>query len=173
MVWVDWVLLTLFVLSALVGLWRGLVFELMSLAGWVVAYFSAHWLSPQVAPHIPVGVAGSALNASATFLITFIAVLIVWSLLARLVRMLVRATPLSIVDRLLGVLFGSLRGLMVALMLYTVVGWTPWSKSEVWAQSKLRPWLAVAYDVVSPLLPASWTQQTLVLQAKACGTNCA
>jgi membrane protein required for colicin V production len=172
MVWVDWVFLALVVLSALVGLWRGLVFELMSLAGWVVAYFLAHWLSPQLAPHIPVGVAGSALNASATFLITFVSVLIAWALLARLVRMLVRATPLSIVDRLLGMLFGGLRGLMVALMLYTVVSWTPWSRSEVWTQSQIRPWLAVAYGVVSPLLPASWTQQTQALQAKVCGADC-
>lgn len=159
MVWVDWVLLAVLGVSALVGLWRGLVFELMSLAGWVVAYFLAHWLSPQIAPHIPVGTAGSALNSSTTFLVTFVAVLIVWALLARLVRMLVRATPLSVVDRLLGMVFGSVRGLMVALLLYTVVGWTPWSKSEVWAQSQMRPWLAMAYGVVSPLLPASWVSQ--------------
>jgi membrane protein required for colicin V production len=156
MVWVDWVLLAILGVSALVGLWRGLVFELMSLAGWVVAYFLAHWLSPQIAPHIPVGNAGSALNSSTTFLVTFVAVLIVWALLARLVRMLVRATPLSVVDRLLGMVFGGVRGLMVALLLYTVVGWTPWSKSEVWVQSQARPWLAMAYGVVSPLLPASW-----------------
>ncbi len=172
MAWVDWVLLAILGLSALVGLWRGLVFELMSLAGWVVAYFLAHWLSPQIAPHIPVGVVGSALNSSATFVITFVAVLIVWALLARLVRMLVRATPLSIVDRLLGMLFGSLRGLMVALMLYTVVGWTPWSRSEAWTQSQIRPWLAVAYGVVAPLLPASWAQGASTSIRSACGSNC-
>ena len=172
MLWVDWVLLTLFALSALVGLWRGLVFELMSLAGWVVAYFLAHWLSPQIAPNIPVGGAGSALKSSATFLLTFVAVLIVWAILSRLMRMLVRATPLSVVDRLLGMLFGSLRGLMVALMLYTVVGWTPWSRSEVWMQSQIRPWLAVAYGVVSPLLPASWAQGAIASTHRACGVNC-
>lgn len=159
MVWVDWVLLAILGISAMVGLWRGLVFELMSLAGWVVAYFLAYWLSPQIAPHIPVGSAGSALNSSTTFLVTFVAVLIVWALLARLLRMLVRATPLSVVDRLLGMVFGSVRGLMVALLLYTVVGWTPWSKSEVWVQSQVRPWLAMAYGALSPLLPASWVSQ--------------
>jgi membrane protein required for colicin V production len=169
MVWIDWVLLALLAISAVVGLWRGLVFELMSLAGWVVAYFLAHWLSPQIAPHIPVGMAGSALNSSTTFLVTFVAVLIVWALLARLVRMLVRATPLSIVDRLLGLVFGSLRGLMVALMFYTVVSWTPWSRSEVWTQSQLRPWLAGAYGVVQPLLPASWVQRAQASTHSASG----
>jgi membrane protein required for colicin V production len=63
------------------------------------------------------------------------------------------------VDRLLGMVFGSVRGLMVALLLYTVVGWTPWSKSEVWVQSQVRPWLAMAYGALSPLLPASWVSQ--------------
>ncbi|MFM8899673.1 MAG: CvpA family protein [Burkholderiales bacterium] len=158
MAWVDWFLIVLLAVSALVGLWRGLVFELMSLAGWVVAYFAAYWFSPELASHVPIGTVGSGLNSSATFLLTFVGVLILWTLLARLVRMLVRATPLSVVDRLLGMLFGSLRGLMIALMLYTVVSWTPWVRSEVWAQSQLRPWLAQAHAAVLPLLPASWAQ---------------
>lgn len=158
MAWVDWFLIVLLAVSALVGLWRGLVFELMSLAGWVVAYFAAHWFSPELASHVPIGTEGGGLNSSAAFLLTFVGVLILWALLARLVRMLVRATPLSVVDRLLGMLFGSLRGLMIALMLYTVVSWTPWVRSEVWAQSQLRPWLAQAHAAVLPLLPASWAQ---------------
>jgi len=144
----------------------------MSLAGWVVAYFMAYWLSPSIASHVPIGVAGSALNSSATFVVTFVAVLIVWALLARLVRMLVRATPLSIVDRLLGLFFGSLRGLMIALMLYTVVTWTPWSRSDAWTQSQVRPWLALAHGVVMPLLPASWAQRTSASFSGAFGANC-
>jgi membrane protein required for colicin V production len=159
MAWVDWFLFVVLAVSALVGVWRGLVFELMSLAGWVVAYFSAHWFSPELAPHVPIGTAGGGLNSSATFLLSFVGVLIVWALLSRLVRLLIHATPLSVLDRLLGLVFGGLRGLMIALMLYTVVSWTPWSRSDVWAQSQLRPWLAQAHAVVLPLLPASWVQR--------------
>jgi membrane protein required for colicin V production len=158
MAWVDLLLLGLLLASAVVGLWRGLLFELMSLAGWLVAYFAAHWLSPEVAPHLPVGTPGSALNQSAAFILSFIAVLIAWSLLARLLRLLLRATPLSLLDRLLGALFGAVRGLLIALLLSTVVSWTPWVRSEAWAQSQARPWLEAARDALMPLLPEPWAR---------------
>ena len=46
--WVDWTLLAVLALSVAVGLWRGLVFELMSLVGWFAAYLAAQWGSPSV-----------------------------------------------------------------------------------------------------------------------------
>ena len=90
--WVDWTLLAVLALSVVVGLWRGLVFELMSLVGWVVAYVAAQLYSPLVAAHLPVGLPGSALNLGAGFALSFFGVLIAWTLLARLVRLLVHAT---------------------------------------------------------------------------------
>ncbi len=108
--WIDWLLLAALVLSMLVGLWRGFVLEVLALAGWVVAYFAAHWLAPMWAPHLPIGAAGSNLNFVAAFAITFIAVLVLWGLASRLVRLLINATPLRGVDRVLGALFGVVRG---------------------------------------------------------------
>ena len=35
----------------LLGLWRGLVFEVLSLLGWVAAFLLAQWLAPRLAPH--------------------------------------------------------------------------------------------------------------------------
>ena len=52
--WVDATLLGVLLLSLLVGVVRGFVFECLSLAGWVVAWFAAQWVSPQLAPHLPV-----------------------------------------------------------------------------------------------------------------------
>ena len=56
---------------------------------------------------MPIGAAGSALNQGAAFAITFIAALILWGLAARLVRLLISATPLSLPDRVLGSTNGS------------------------------------------------------------------
>ena len=75
-------------LSALVGAVRGLTFELLSLAGWVVAWFAGLWLGPLLAPHLPVGAVGSPLNVVASFACAFIVVLIVWGLMARVGRRL-------------------------------------------------------------------------------------
>ncbi|HYJ97898.1 MAG TPA: CvpA family protein, partial [Burkholderiaceae bacterium] len=70
--WVDWVLLAVLLASILVGLVRGLAFEVLSLLGWVAAYIAAQMFSAQVAPHLPIGAPGSALNQGASFAVTFL-----------------------------------------------------------------------------------------------------
>ena len=156
--WVDWALLAVLCLSAVVGLVRGLVFEVLSLLGWVAAYFAAQWFAPVVATHLPIGQPGSALNHAAAFGCAFLAALIVWGLLARLVRALIRATPLSIVDRLLGALFGAARGVIVLLAVATVVGLTPLARSVAWQRSLGVPWLQAALHGLKPVLPPQLSQ---------------
>jgi membrane protein required for colicin V production len=156
--WVDGVLLAVLVLSALVGLVRGLVFEVLSLAGWVVAYFAAQWCAPVLALHLPVGQPGSAINHGAAFVCAFVAALIVWGLLTRLVRMLIRATPLSLVDRVLGACFGLARGMIVLLAVATVVGLTPAVRSTAWQHSIAAPWLQAGLQALRPVLPAELSQ---------------
>ena len=152
--WVDWTLLAVLALSVVVGLWRGLVFELMSLVGWVVAYVAAQLYSAQVAPHLPIGLPGSALNLGAGFALTFIGVLIGWTLLARLVRLLVHATPLTLVDRSLGAAFGLVRGAVLLLAAATLVALTPAAQSQPWQDSQGAALLRVALQGIKPVLPA-------------------
>ena len=156
--WVDAALFGVLVLSALVGVVRGLVFEMLSLVGWVVAYFAAQWATPTLAEHLPIGQPGSALNHGAAFVCAFIAALIVWGILAKLVRLLIRATPLSLLDRLLGAGFGLARGLIVLLAVATVVGLTPLSKSAAWQRSHGAPWLQAGLRGLKPVLPAEVSQ---------------
>lgn len=151
--WVDWALIAVLALSVAIGLWRGLVFELMSLAGWVVAYVAALWFAPQAAPHLPIGTPGSALNHSAALAACFLGALIVWSLLARLVRMLIAATPLTVPDRILGAAFGALRGLVLLLLVSTVVSLTPAAQSRAWTESVGAQWLTIVVQGLRPLLP--------------------
>ena len=155
--WVDWTLLAVLALSVVVGLWRGLVFELMALVGWVVAYVAAQLYSPLVAAQLPsglLGLPGSALNLGAGFALTFFGVLIAWTLLARLVRLLVHATPLTLVDRTLGAAFGLVRGGVLLLALATLVAFTPAARSQPWQDSQGAAWLRVALQGIKPVLPA-------------------
>ena len=141
-------------LSVLVGLVRGLVFELMSLVGWAVAYFAAQVFSPQVAVHVPIGTPGSALHQGAAYAVTFVAVLVVWAVLARLLRLLIRATPLTVIDRLLGAVFGGLRGFLLLLVVATGVSFTPAQRSQAWQDSTGAAWLGQVITVLKPFLPA-------------------
>ena len=152
--WLDWAWLALLLVSVLIGLWRGFVFECLSLAGWVVAWFAAQWAAPQLAPNLPIGAPASALNLAAALVICFVLALLIWSLAARLVRMLIQATPLSIADRLLGAVFGALRALVLALAITSVVALTPAAQSKPWRASTGARWLIQTLAVLTPLLPA-------------------
>jgi len=151
--WVDAALIAVLVISVIVGVIRGFVFELLSLVGWLAAWFAAQWFAPQVAPYIPVGSIGSALNLGAAFAVVFVAALIVWAIAARLIRLVIHATPLSIVDRGLGAGFGLLRGVVLLLAVTVAVGLTPAGKSSAWHQSRGAGVLAALLEGLMPLLP--------------------
>jgi membrane protein required for colicin V production len=157
--WVDVALLAVLVLSVIVGIIRGFVFELLSLVGWIAAWFAAQWLAPEAAAYIPVGVKGSALNLGAAFAAVFVAALILWSIAARLIRLVLHATPLSIVDRGLGAVFGLLRGIVLLLAVTVAVGLTPASKSAAWQLSRGAGMLGALLDGLMPLLPPQLASQ--------------
>lgn len=150
---VDLVLLGVLLLSVIVGLWRGLVFELLSLLGWVAAYIAAQAFAPALAPLLPFATEGSPLRIGAAFALVFIGVLIVWSLAARLLQLVIHATPLSVVDRSLGALFGALRGVVLLLALVTVVAMTSASRSPDWRASRGVAWLNALLQEIKPVLP--------------------
>jgi membrane protein required for colicin V production len=139
--WVDIGLLAFLGVSVLIGLARGFVFELLSLAGWLAAYLAGLWLTAELQPYIHIGDPGSSLNYGATFAIVFLVTLVLWSLGARLVRALIHATPLSAIDRLLGAGFGLLRGVVLLLVVTAVIGVSPWAKAIAWQRSQGAVWL--------------------------------
>ncbi len=156
--WVDWVLLAVLLLSIVVGLWRGLVFEILSLVGWVAAYVAAQALVSMVAPLLPIGTPGGALNQGVTFAILFVFALIIWALLSRLLRMVIHATPLQAVDRVLGAGFGLLRGALLLLVMAIVVTLTPAARSPAWQDSQGAAWLGAMLIGLKPVLPESLAQ---------------
>jgi membrane protein required for colicin V production len=153
MAWIDLALLAVLLVSVVVGLVRGFVFEVMSLVGWVVAYFVAHWFSADVAAHWFVGTPGSSLNTVSAFVLTFVAALLAWAIGSRIVRLIIHATPLSVIDRLLGAAFGGVRGLVALLVTVTVIGMTPASRTPTWQASVAVPWLQAAVIGLKPMLP--------------------
>ena len=155
--WVDLSLFAMIAVSVLVGLWRGLVFEVLAVLGWIVAYFAAQWFAPELAPRLPIGAAGSALNHAAAFAVVFVLTLVAWGIAARLVRMLVRAAPvISTADRLMGAAFGLVRALVLLLAISTVVGLTPLIKAQAWQQSRVAVWSNELLQSMKHVLPADF-----------------
>ena len=150
--WVDLAMLAWLLVSMLIGLARGLVFECLSLVGWGVAYFAAQWAAPVLAPHLRLGEPASP-SPLAAFLCAFVLVLLVWGVATRLLCLLVRVTPLNWPDRVLGAGFGVVRGMLVLLVVAIAVGLTPLGDSLSWTQSQGATWLNAAWHGLKPLLP--------------------
>lgn len=158
--WVDIAFAAFLLLSIAIGLLRGFVFELLSLVGWFAAFVAAMWFEPAVLPWVHVGPPGAAANHWIAFGGVFLLSLIVWSLGARLVRALVRATPLSGIDRLLGAGFGVVRGVVVLLIAATLISLSPWAQSAAWQQSRGVAWLGVLMQNLRPYLSEGDTRST-------------
>lgn len=145
----DFAVIAILLVSLLLGLWRGLVYEVLSLVGWPVAFVLSRLFADDVAPMMPGE--HETMRIALAYAAVFIVVLIVWGVLAWLLSRLVKAAGLSWLDRMMGVLFGVLRGVLVILVLVWLAGLTPIPEQPFWRAAKTS---RVAEDVA--LLTKAW-----------------
>jgi membrane protein required for colicin V production len=149
----DWILLTVLAASMLVGAWRGLVYEVLSVMGWIAAFLLAQWLAPEVADKLPMQSSGETLRYAAAFVLVFIASVFAAGLVSALMKRLISAVGLRPVDRILGAVFGLFRGLILLLALSVVVHMTALQESEWWLESQGAPMLITMLKGLRPMLP--------------------
>jgi membrane protein required for colicin V production len=149
----DWVFIAVLATSMLLGAWRGLVYELISVASWLAAFVAAQWFAPQVGHWLPMAGAGEQLRYAAGFLVVFIATVFTGGLLAFVVSKMVSAVGLGPMDRLLGACFGFVRGGILLLSAAILVGMTPAKNSALWQSSVGAHMADAALAVLKPVLP--------------------
>ncbi len=155
---IDWALLGVLVLSMLIGAWRGLVYEVLSVLGWAVSFFAAQWFAPSVAAMLPLQSASEPVRYAVAFVLVFIGVLIVCSLLTVAIKKLVQAVGLRPIDRTLGAGFGILRGLILLLAATVVMNMTSLKTSSWWQESKGAAVLNGALITIKPMLPEQFAK---------------
>lgn len=151
----DWILLGVLGASFLLGAWRGLVYEVLSVLVWVAAFLLAQWFAPEVAAHITVGGMSEAVRFVVAFAVVFILAAFAGGLVASLVKKLVEAVGMRPVDRSMGALFGLVRGVVLLLAFTVVVGLTPMRESAWWRESVGAGLLTTVLKDLRPLLPDS------------------
>lgn len=159
MTWLDYAVLGVVVLSIAWGAWRGLVREVMSLAGWVIAFLAANLLAGPLAEALPASLEQPELRVLIAFVLVFLGTLVVTTLGAFLLGRIVNAVGLGGLDRLLGALFGLLRGLLIVAAFALVAGLTSIPKKAYWTESLSGTTLERAAVALKPWLPPAFAQR--------------
>lgn len=149
----DWILSAILAASMLLGVWRGLVYEVLSVIGWIAAFVLAQWFAPSVAVQLPMESSGDTLRYAAAFVLVFVASVFAAGLISALMKKLISAVGLRPVDRMLGAIFGLFRGVILLLAVSVVVHMTALQESEWWLESKGAPMLITLLKGLRPMLP--------------------
>ncbi|CAG7601420.1 CvpA family protein [Candidatus Vallotia tarda] len=151
----DYTVIMVIGLSMLRGIWRGLLAELFSLIGWILALIAATIYVPELVRYIPVKWPGGALMR---YLVAFCGLVLAILLISRIIRpLIIRIADiggLRVVDRILGMLLGLIRGLLLVLILVVLAGLTNLPRQNFWRHAISRPYTEHCLRKLKPFLPA-------------------
>jgi membrane protein required for colicin V production len=159
MTWLDYAVIGVFVVSVLFGALRGLVREVISVLGWVIAFLAANLLAGPIGPSMPEAIPTPELRVAAAFVAVFLGALVLSSLAGLLLSKIVRSVGLGGVDRLLGAVFGAARALLVVAAAAVLAGLTSAPRQSYWRDSASGPLLAQVALRLKPLLPQTLTER--------------
>jgi membrane protein required for colicin V production len=122
--WADYSIVTVVLISALIGLLRGFVKEALSLMVWGAAFFFSFKFYEPVSGYLTVHITNESLRIATAFAILFGAILILGSILSHLIAHLVIRNGIKSPDRVLGAIFGIARGILIVavLLLFFSIG---------------------------------------------------
>ena len=159
MTWLDYAVVGVFAASLLVGAWRGLVREVLSILGWVIAFLAANLLAGPLGPVMPQAIPSPELRIAAAYVAVFVASLMATALVGLLLSKIVKAAGLGGVDRMLGAIFGAARGLLIVLVVALLAGLTSAPRQAFWRDSASGPLLMQAAQALKPLLPQTFAER--------------
>lgn len=149
----DWIAVAVLGASMLIGVWRGLLFEVITLMGWIAAFAMAQWFATPLAAWLPVGEPDAPWRYPAAFVLIFVLVAFGVGLVASLIRALVKAAGLRPVDRTLGAVFGLARGALTLLVLAVVVHLFSLNENDWWRGTYSAAILDTTLQNAKPALP--------------------
>ena len=143
--WLDFAVLAVIALSALISLIRGFVREVISLVVWIAAFWIGIRYASEVAVYFADYIPSPTIQLGAGFVVLFVLTLIVGALINYVAGQFVGRTGLTGTDRYIGVIFGLARGVVVVAVLVLAAGLTALPREPWWQESVLvqqfQPWV--------------------------------
>ncbi|WP_440221804.1 CvpA family protein [Dokdonella sp. MW10] len=156
--WADYAIIGILALSVLVGVWRGFIGEVLALAVWALAFWVAWMFGPPLAEQFSASISVPSARVILAYALCFVAVLIGGAIVGFLMRKLVSGSGLSGTDRLLGMVFGLVRGGALVVLLVLLLGFTPFTRDAWWQESTLLPTFREGAAWVTARLPEGVTK---------------
>lgn len=153
MSYLDFIILGIVLLSAVISVLRGFVKEAVSLISWVLAFWVSATFAGKLSTLLPDAIVAEQLRVAISFAILFLATLLVGGLANYLISTFVSRSGLSGTDRALGVVFGVLRGVVVVAALALLAGLTNLTSDPVWTESLLVEHFQVVAMWIRDYLP--------------------
>jgi len=154
----DYAVITVLVVSIAWGAWRGLVHEVFSLAGWIMAFLVGNLFAAPLSDLLPAAMRPE-LRVIVAFVVLFVGTLVAAALIAALITKFVTVSVLHSLNRWLGALFGLLRGLLIVIVIAMVAGMTSIPRREIWTHSATGYSLAQTVIQLKPWLPPAFAQR--------------
>lgn len=154
----DYIVFAIIGLSIVISLMRGAVREVLSLLGWVLAFYVAKTFASQLVPLLPDAIPSDALKILSAFVILFISVLLIASLLSIALSGMLKKLGLGWVNRFLGAVFGFARGLLIVSVIVFLAGLTAIPKDPRWTNAMFSAPLEALVKSALPYLPPSITK---------------
>jgi membrane protein required for colicin V production len=159
MTWLDYAVIGVLAISTAWGVWRGLVREVMSLAGWVIAFLAANLFAGPLAEALPQSISQPELRVLVAFVVIFVVTLTITTIAALLLARILKAVGLGSLDRTLGGLFGVARGLIILLAFALLAGLTSFPLNPIWKESWSGPALGRSALALKPWLPPAFAER--------------
>lgn len=151
--WLDFAFIGIIVISALIGVARGLVREVLSLVVWVAALGLGWLYHREVADMLTANIAEPSVRLAVAFVGIVLAVLVLGAILGALVSLLIDKVHLGGVDRGLGLAFGAARGAVLVAMAVYLASLTPLPDEPWWQESKTIAQFQSVADWMLSLVP--------------------
>lgn len=151
----DYLALVIIGISIILSVMRGLLIEVLSIMGWVAAFFVAKTYASQVMPMMPADIPTESMRILAAFLVLFFATLLVASLLGIALSAIFKRIGLGWLNRLLGAAFGMARGLLIVCILVFLAGLTAAPKDERWRNAMFSAPIEALVISLLPWIPVS------------------